>query len=265
MRQRHQGLNRAWIMTVEILTADALSEIRHGFFTRKGGASSGVFQGLNCGIGSSDQREMVEINRTRAAAALDLGVENLVTVHQTHSADVAILDAPVPPGSIKADAMVTATPGLALGILTADCEPVLFADLTAGVIGAAHAGWKGAIGGVLDSTLDAMETLGARRENITAVIGPTISQASYEVGPEFFETFTGEDPDNARFFASGTADRMQFDLPAYGLARLRSAGVKEAEWTRHCTYADESRFFSYRRSVHRKEADYGRLLSAIRL
>ena len=249
-------------MTLEIITADALKEVRHGFFTRRGGASSGVFAGLNCGQGSSDQSEIVEINRGRVADAMAVAADDLVTVHQVHSAQVVQVDAALPQRP-KADAMVTATPGLALGILTADCQPVLFADHSAGVIGAAHAGWKGAQGGVLETTVDAMVALGASRENIHAVIGPAISQRAYEVGPEFFDTFLDEDPDNTHFFAGGDGDRMHFDLPGYGLARLRAAGVGSAEWTRHCTYYDADRFYSYRRSVHAKDPDYGRLISAI--
>lgn len=250
-------------MTLEILTADGLAPLRHGFFTRKGGASSGVFKGLNCGRGSSDQTEAVLTNRARVAQAMQVPPENLVSVNQCHSADVVVVDGPLAE-TPKADAMVSATEGVALGILTADCQPVLFADGDAGVIGAAHAGWGGAISGVLENTVDAMVALGAARENITAVIGPCISQAAYEVGPEYFERFYDEDPENARFFANGEGDRMLFDLPGYGLHRLRSAGV-QAEWTRHCTYADPARFYSYRRSVHNKEADYGRLIATIRL
>ncbi len=251
-------------MTLEILTSDALSPIRHGFFTRRGGASSGVFQGLNCGQGSSDQSAVVAINRARVAEAMQVDVAALLSVHQVHSADVAVVDGPLadPP---RADALVTATPGLALSILTADCQPVIFADPKAGVIGAAHAGWRGALDGVLDATVDAMVGLGAARADIRAVIGPSISQSAYEVGPEFFDTFMAEDDGNSRFFAGGTGDRMQFDLPAYGLHRLRAAGVGDASWTRHCTYADPARFFSYRRCVHAGEADYGRLISVIRL
>lgn len=254
-------------MTLEILTADSLSPIQHGFFTRRGGASSGVFAGLNCGAGSSDQSDAVAINRERVAEAMDLGVDDLVSVHQVHSASVWVADAASPSDEnrIKADAIVTAEPGLALTILTADCQPVLFADPDAGVIGAAHAGWRGALDGVLEATIDAMENLGAGRDTIRAVIGPTISQVAYEVGPEFFETFLDADYENQRFFAGGNGDRMQFDLPAYGLHRLRSAGIGQAEWTRHCTYSDAERFFSYRRSVHQGEADYGRLISVIRL
>jgi YfiH family protein len=249
---------------LEILTADALAPLRHGFFTRKGGASSGIFAGLNCGPGSSDMAEMVEINRARAAEALGVAPAALVTLHQVHSADVAVLEA-APPTRIRADALVTATPGLALAVLTADCQPVLFADPQAGVIGAAHAGWRGTLDGVLEATLDAMEALGARRGRIVAVIGPCISQAAYEVGPEFLDRFLAEDPALSRFFISGSGDRYRFDLPGFGLHRLRAAGVGHAEWTRHCTYGDEERFYSYRRATRRGEADYGRLLSAIRL
>jgi polyphenol oxidase len=251
-------------MTLEILTADSLAPLRHGFFTRKGGASSGIFLGLNCGMGSSDQSDIVAINRERAAQAMGVPVTQLATVNQVHSATVATLES-VPTQRTDADAMVTAVPGLALGILTADCEPVLFADHKAGVIGAAHAGWRGALDGVLEATLDAMEALGAHRGDIAAVIGPTISQAAYEVGPEFLEAFLAEDPEYGRFFAGGTGDRVQFDLPAFGLHRLRRAGIGRAEWTRHCTYASPDQFYSYRRSVHAHEADYGRLISIIRL
>ena len=251
-------------MTLEILTADGLAPMRHGFFTRKGGASSGVFTGLNCGYGSSDQREIVTINRARVAEALDLPPEQLTGVHQVHSAEVVVADAPLS-DPVRADGIVTNTPGFAISVLTADCQPVLFADQDAGVIGAAHAGWRGSLDGVLERTLDAMERLGAQREAISAVIGPSISQAAYEVGPEFFETFVTEDQSYARFFANGTGDRLHFDLPGFGLHRLRSAGVGNAEWTRHCTYADPDRFYSYRRTTHANEADYGRLIAAIRL
>lgn len=252
-------------MTLEIITADLLSPVRHGFFTRRGGASSGVFEGLNCGTGSTDQSDIVRINLGRVADAMEVAAQGLVRVHQVHSADAITVSAPFDETPPKADAVVTATPGLALSILTADCQPVLFADTEARVIGAAHAGWRGALDGVLEATIAAMEDLGADRTNISAVIGPSISQRAYEVGPEFFDTFHDADPENARFFAQGAGDRMQFDLPAYGLARLRAAGVGAAEWTRHCTYSDALRFFSYRRSVHNKEADYGRLISTIRL
>lgn len=254
-------------MTLEILTSDLLSPVRHGFFTRRGGASSGVFSGLNGGFGSTDQRDIVEINRARVAEAMGVKTEALATVHQTHSARaITLTEPPAEHGRREeADAMVTATPGIALAILTADCQPVLFADAEAGVVGAAHAGWRGALDGVLEATLDAMDSAGAKRDRIAAAIGPSISQRAYEVGPEFFDTFLADDPENHRFFANGTGDRLQFDLIGYSLARLRAAGIGEVEWTGHCTYSDENRFFSYRRSVHRKEADYGRLISVIRL
>ncbi|WP_050526223.1 peptidoglycan editing factor PgeF [Pseudorhodobacter aquimaris] len=249
---------------LEIITSDALTTVKHGFFTRKGGASSGIFHGLNCGPGSSDQSNVVTINRARVAEAMGIAPMMLQTLDQVHSADVVTLTEPVSPPP-RADAMVTATPGIALGILTADCQPVLFADAGAGVIGAAHAGWRGGKDGVLEATLTAMEALGASRESTTAIIGPCISQAAYEVGPEFVESFIDDDPEHARFFAGGAGDRAMFDLPAFGLWRLRNAGVGHAEWTRHCTYNDPDRFFSYRRATHQKEADYGRLIATIRL
>ncbi len=251
-------------MTLEIITAESLAPFRHGFFTRRGGASSGVFEGLNCGTGSSDQHEAVTINRDRVADAMGVKPDALMGVYQVHSPDVITVTAPNTDRP-KADAMVTATPGVALSVLSADCQPVLFADSNAGVIGAAHAGWKGALDGVLESTLDAMEALGAKRDNISAVIGPCISQTAYEVGPEFFEDFITKDPAFARFFANGENGKYQFDLPALGMHRLRTAGVGQVEWTRHCTYADPDRFYSYRRTTHNKEADYGRLIAAITL
>ncbi|WP_417722826.1 peptidoglycan editing factor PgeF [Salipiger sp.] len=253
-------------MTLEIITSDLIAPLRHGFFTRRGGASSGVFHGLNCGPGSSDQTEIVAINRARVSGALDVPPERLIGVHQVHSADVvAVTRSDALTGARpKADALVTAEPGLALSVLTADCQPVLFADAAAGVIGAAHAGWRGALDGILEATVDAMLALGAERDDIRAVIGPSISQRAYEVGPEFLETFLGEDPEYARFFAGGEGDRLHFDLPGFGLHRLREAGI-EAEWTRHCTYSDPDRFYSYRRTCHAREADYGRLIAAIRL
>ncbi len=251
-------------MTLEILTAPALAPLRHGFFTRKGGASSGVFAGLNCGPGSSDQSAVVSINRARVAQAMGVAPDKLVSVHQVHSADVVTLEGP-PDIRPRADAMVTATPGLALAVLTADCQPVLLADTDAGVIGAAHAGWRGALAGVLEATVAAMVRLGAEPGRIAAVIGPTISQRAYEVGPDLLEEFMAEDAGYARFFAQGTGDRLLFDLPGFGLARLRAAGVGEALWTRHCTYSDPGLFYSYRRATHGGEADYGRLISAIRL
>jgi len=250
-------------MTLDIVTADTLLPLRHGFFGRAGGASSGVFAGLNCGYGSSDQREVVALNRARVADAMEVASDRLIGVHQVHSADVVTVDAPH--DAPRADALVTDRPGLALVILTADCMPVLFADPEAGVIGAAHAGWRGALDGVLGNTVAAMEALGATRSGIRAVIGPSISQSAYEVGPDLFETFVAEDEGHARFFANGAGDRLQFDLPGFGLAALRAAGVGDAAWTGHCTASDPARFFSYRRATRARDADYGRLAASIRL
>ncbi|MEO1638197.1 MAG: peptidoglycan editing factor PgeF [Pseudomonadota bacterium] len=251
-------------MTLDIITHPGLAGVQHGFFGRRGGASSGVFQGLNCGYGSSDQHDIVTINRGRVAESLGVAEDALIGVHQIHSAKVITAMAP-PVTPAEADGIVTATKGLALSVLTADCQPVLFADAKAGVIGAAHAGWKGALGGVLGATVDAMEALGATRQDITAIIGPTISQMNYEVGPEFRDGFLANDQTYDRFFRKGRADRFQFDLPAFGLHQLDRLGLGNTAWTGHCTYADPGRFYSYRRSVHHKEADYGRLIAAIRL
>ena len=250
-------------MSLEILRSESLAPVEHGFFTRKGGASSGIFHGLNCGTGSSDLADIVRINRDRVAQAM--GVEALNGVHQIHSADVVTVTEPITGEKPKADALVTNIPGQALSILTADCQPVLFSDPEAGVIGAAHAGWKGAVSGVLEATVDAMEALGAKRDAIRAVVGPSISQAAYEVGPELRDEFIAGDPDNSRFFAQGEGDRFMFDLPGYGVHRLQTAGVGFAEWSGHCTYSDPDRFYSYRRTTHAKEADYGRLIAVIRL
>lgn len=247
-------------MTLEIIRSDLLADAQHGFFTRKGGASSGIFAGLNCGLGSSDQADCVAMNRARVASEMGVEPDALVSLKQVHSAEVVTLTDP-PTERVEADGMVTTTPGIALGILTADCAPVLFrAD---GVVGAAHAGWKGAIGGVLEATVEAMRALGAK--DIKACVGPTIAQASYEVDTGFLERFLAEDPDYSRFFAGGRdPDHAQFDLPSFVLHRLRKAGV-EAEWTGHDTYADPARFYSYRRTTRQGEADYGRLISVIRL
>ncbi|KJZ19755.1 peptidoglycan editing factor PgeF [Loktanella sp. S4079] len=251
-------------MTLDIITSPTLIGIKHGFFTRRGGASSGVFAGLNCGYGSSDQHEIVSINRARVAESMGVAPDHLVGVHQIHSADTVVIDSS-PAQAHKADALVTATPGIALSILTADCQPVLFADPDAGVIGAAHAGWKGALNGILETTIENMKSLGARIDNIHAVIGPCISQHAYEVGPDFRETFINHDPKFDRFFVNGQEDRFHFDLPTFGLTKLREAGVTKAAWTQNCTYSDPDRFYSYRRTVHQKEADYGRLIAAISL
>ena len=252
-------------MSLKRLTSPLLSPINHGFYTRLGGASSGIFEGLNCGTGSSDQAEIVQINRSRVAEDMGGDLSDLVTVYQTHSATALTIASTGNPET-AADAMVCASPNITLAVLTADCQPVLFADPNAKIIGAAHAGWRGALNGVLDATIDAMEGLCAQRENIVGVIGPCISQPAYEVGQDFIERFLEASPDNHCFFSNAKApEKYLFNLPGYGLFRLRKAGIKAAEWTQYCTYSDPKRFFSYRRATHQKQADYGRLISTIRL
>jgi polyphenol oxidase len=242
------------------------SGIRHAFFTRQGGVSDGIYASLNGGIGSSDEPAKVQENRGRMAAALGAKHDALISVYQVHSPDAVIVEGPWRGERPKADAMVTATPGLALGITTADCGPVLFADAEARVIGAAHAGWRGAVTGVLESTIAAMERLGARRATIVAVLGPTISQKAYEVGPDFIKRFAEEAPGHERFFMeTERPDHAMFDLPGFIGARLEAAGIEAFTNLGLCTYSDEERFFSYRRTTHRKEPDYGRLISAITL
>ena len=248
-------------MTLSPITSRLLAGLQHGFFTRQGGVSGGLYDSLNCGPGSDDDGGAVAENRARVAT--HLGARTLLSLHQVHSDRVVTVTDPDWQGERpQADAMVTDRPGIALGALAADCAPVLFADARAGVIGAAHAGWKGALGGVLEATVEAMRALGAR--DIRAVVGPAISQRAYEVGPEFLDRFMDEDPDFSMFFAQGQGDRYQFDLPGFALSRLRAAGA-EAEWCGRCTYSDPARFFSYRRTTHSGEPDYGRQVSAIRL
>jgi len=233
----------------------------HGFFGRTGGVSTGIYASLNCGPGSADESALVAENRRRACAALGCTILN--TLYQVHGARVVTVSGawPAPP---QGDAMVTKTPGIALGILAADCAPVLFADSEAGVIGAAHAGWKSALAGVTDATLSAMEALGAQRARIAAAIGPCISQANYEVGEEFRTRFVAADGANARFFVAGARiAHHQFDLESYVAHRLACAGVDKVARLSACTYAREADFFSFRRATHRGEADYGRQLSAI--
>lgn len=237
--------------------------VRHGYFTRIGGVSQGIYRGLNIGTGSADERAHVDENRRRVAEWMGVPASHLLTAYQIHSPDVIVAREPFAGERPKADAIVTDRPGIAVGASTADCGPVLFADAGARVVGAAHAGWKGAFTGVLENTIAAMERLGARREAIVAVLGPSISPASYEVGPEFVERFTAADPANAAYFAaSAKPGHALFDLNAYTVARLRRAGVA-AECLGRCTYAEEDLFYSYRRTTHRKEADYGRQISAI--
>lgn len=252
------------------LTAAVLSDlpgIRHGFYTRQGGVSEGIYASLNCGIGSEDDRDHVLANRARVAIDLGVAPDQLATPFQVHSPDAVIVDTVWESGKgPKADAVVTNRPGVAVAVGTADCGPVLFADGEAGVVGAAHSGWKGAFTGILESTIAAMERLGAKRERIVAVLGPTISAASYEVGAEFHARFADAAADNGRFFTpSSRADHFQFDLPAYIGDRLGRAGIGRFEDLGLCTYADPDRFYSYRRMTHQGEADYGRLIHAIAL
>lgn len=242
-----------------------LEGIAHGFTTRQGGVSGGIVAGLNVGLGSDDERAAVLENRRRATEAILPGAA-LVTLHQVHSADVVHVTAPIEPDMRPlADAMVTERPGLLLGALGADCPPILFADPVAGIVGAAHSGWKGAVAGVGPATVDAMERLGADRSRIRAVIGPGIAQKSYEVDDGFHRRFCESDHENDRFFAVGKPGHMQFDLEGYIAASLAAAGIGHVICMGLDTYADEARFFSYRRATHRGEADYGRQMGAIGL
>jgi hypothetical protein len=243
----------------------ALGGIRHAWFTREGGVSEGPLYGsLNGGLGSQDEPAKMIENRRRMAAHMGVPPERFLSVWQVHSPDAVAVSGPWEGERPKADALVTATPGLAISVATADCGPVLFADNRAGIIGAAHAGWQGALKGVLEATVEAMEALGARRADITATIGPMLSQQNYEVGPEFIQRFYAEKASNARFFRpSPKVGHAMFDLPAYNVMRLKKAGIGAVNDLALCTYADERRFFSYRRTTHRQEPDYGRLISAI--
>ncbi|MEN3745741.1 peptidoglycan editing factor PgeF [Sphingomonas sp. HF-S3] len=248
---------------VEVVRARALDGVAHGFLGRRGGVSTGILSGLNVGTGSSDDPAAIAENRRRATEAVVPGGQ-LATVFQIHSAEAVVATRAWPlDARPHADALVTDRPGVALGILTADCAPVLFADREAGVVGAAHAGWKGAIGGVTDSTIALMESLSAQRERIVAAIGPCIARASYEVDEAFLRRFAEMDPENERFFAAGRPDHYQFDLEAYVAHRLATAGVRRIEALGEDTYAQPDRFFSYRRSTHRSEPDYGRQISVI--
>jgi YfiH family protein len=248
---------------VEVIRARALDGVAHGFLGRRGGVSAGILAGLNVGTGSADDPALIAENRRRASEAVVPGAR-LVTVYQVHSPDaVAVIEPYEERLRPRADALVTDRPGLALGILTADCAPVRLADREAGVVGAAHAGWKGALGGVTDSTLALMETLGAKRERIAAAVGPCISRASYEVDESFFRRFAEADPANERFFADGKPGHHQFDLEAYVAHRLAAAGVRTVEMLGLDTYCDESRFYSFRRATHRGEPDYGRQIAII--
>jgi YfiH family protein len=252
-------------LSVEAIRASALRDVPHGFLGRRGGVSAGALAGLNTGTGSSDDAQAIAENRRRAVDAVLPGAA-LATVHQVHSAEAVIVEQPWPQDQRpRADAMVTDRPGLLLGILTADCAPVLFVDREAAIVGAAHAGWRGALAGVTDTVISAMLELGARREQICAAVGPCIALPSYEVDGAFRDRFLADDPRNARFFDGGQSDKPHFDLPGYVVHRLLLARISEVESLRLDTYAEPDRFFSYRRATHRGEPDYGRQISLIGL
>ena len=254
-------------MTARFIKAGSLAQlsgVRHGFFTREHGHSTGIHAGLNCGLGSRDDPATVAANRAEVAAALGYPGSPLLTVHQVHSAVAVTADAPFAGPAPQADALVTSIPDLVIGVLAADCAPVLFASRDGAVIGAAHAGWKGALGGIVESTVEAMEATGARRGDIAAAIGPCIAQASYEVGPEFREAVTAGEPAAAGLFRpSDRAGHFRFDLPGLVVLRLVQSGIETIDVLNCDTYADEARFYSYRRATHRNQSDYGRQASAI--
>jgi len=245
-------------------TLESCDGIRHGFFTRQGGVSKGVYGSLNCGLGSRDDEENVRQNRSLVAETLGVPPERLLTLYQIHSATAVIVDKPWNGAVSEADALVTRTPGLAIGALTADCAPVLFCDPEARVIAAAHAGWRGALLGIVEATVASMERLGAKPERVVAVIGPTISQRAYEVGADYVERFLAEEPASSPFFMTDDGSgEPHFDLAGYVAERLARAGVGTVSDLGLCTYCDETRLFSYRRSQHHGEQDYGRQISAI--
>jgi YfiH family protein len=253
--------------SLQAASLQSLPGIRHAFFTRQGGVSGSIYESLNGGVGSRDAAAHVTENRALMADALGVRHDNFLTAYQVHSPDVVTVEHPwAPDARPRADALVTRTPGLAVGVSTADCGPILFADAGARVIGAAHAGWRGALTGVIEATIAAMEEIGAVRANIVAATGPMIRQPNYEVGPEFVERFKADSTANERFFTpSANQDHAMFDLAGYITARLAAAGIRNIEDIGRCTYADADTFYSYRRSVHRNEADYGRHINAIAL
>ena len=251
-------------MMLQAKNLSTLPGIRHAFFTREDGVSDGMYASLNAGVGSDDDPAKVAQNRARMAKAVGVTPERFLTAYQIHSPQVVVAETPwTAETRPRADAIVTRVPGLAVGASTADCGPVLFADPQARVIGAAHAGWRGALAGVLEATIAAMEKLGAGRSRIFAAIGPTISQKNYEVGEDLVAQFTKADADNARFFAAGRPGHAQFDLPGFIASRLAAAGITGVEDLAACTYADPKLFYSFRRATHRGEPDYGRHINAI--
>lgn len=250
---------------IEAINLKALAGVRHGFFTRAGGASEGIYAGLNCGFGSSDDPGTVADNRRRVARWLGGTSDGVVTLYQEHGATALTVSEPPSQASLpRADAVVSTTPGLVIGVLTADCAPILLADPQARVVAAAHAGWRGAVGGIVEGAIAEMERNGATREGIHAAVGPCINQPAYEVGPEFEAAVVAGDPAASAFFATPAgAKRVHFDLPGYVARRLAAAGIASVEMRSPCTRENESLFFSYRRTTQRKEPDYGRQISAI--
>jgi polyphenol oxidase len=250
---------------IEAPNLKALPSIRHGFFTRAGGVSTGIYAGLNCGLGSKDDSALVIENRRRVSQHLGGTYDGVVTLYQVHGATALSIDAPVSRDALpKTDAVVTKTPGLVIGVLTADCAPVLFADPEAKIVAAAHAGWRGAVAGIVESTIVEMERLGAKRERIHAALGPCINQPAYEVGPDFETELLSRDTSFARFLNRANAKaKAHFDLPGFVMARLEATKIANAVSAASCTHANESLFYSYRRTTQRKEEDYGRQISAI--
>ena len=243
------------------ITNLSLSEFKHGFFTRLGGVSTGQYESLNCGVSQWDQAENVERNLAIVAQSLDLRMGSVLTARQSHSAEVAKVESSS--ARPDADALVTCECGVAIGVLTADCLPILMADAQAGVVAAAHGGWRGTIAGVIENTIQAMHALGARLERIDAVIGPAISARNYEVGPEFRSKFMTDDPASSPFFTVRPGGQLYFDLPSFALMRLRRSGIRSAEWIRHCTYSEPAKFFSCRRSSKDGEKEFGLQISVI--
>lgn len=250
-------------MTPEFHRSGDLEPFPHGFFTRRGGASKGHYAELNCALRGRDDRAVVEANRRAAVEAIGLDVGSLATGIQSHSATALEANSGTVGVMPSADALATSAPGIAVGVLTADCQPVLLSDPSAGVVAAAHAGWRGALNGIIESTVLRMVGLGAQRQRIRAVIGPSISMPNYEVGEEFQAEFLAKDKSFNSFFGRDSSSRLRFDLPAFGLEMLRRSGVGSAAWTGHCTYADDARFFSHRRSRHRGEKAHGLQISMI--
>ena len=251
-------------MTLKILKNHNLSGTTHGFFTRLGGESTGIYEGLNCGLGSMDDKKIINRNRMLVAESMGINQSRLVFVHQIHSSDVITVKQQTA-FPVKGDGLVTSNKKIALSILTADCQPVLFVDKKNHVIGAAHAGWKGAFTGILQNTIKSMNAIGAEKDHIAVTIGPSISQKNYEVGPEFFETLCNDNKYNETFFYKGSRDRLHFDLVNYSIYQIKKSGVHNVNYIKSCTYDNPNLYFSYRRSIHKAEPDYGRMISTIML